>query len=128
MLECDLEVSEFELQSRWFSHFRTLIQRKIWTPLYRPVGLVVECSPMARKTRVQSPVESYQRLKKWYLIFPCLNLSIIRCISRVKWSNPGKGVAPSSTPQCSSCWKGSIPVTLDYGRQLYFYFLYPSLL
>ena len=26
--------------------------------------------------------------------------------SRVKWSNPGKGVAPSSTPQCSSYWKG----------------------
>ena len=32
----------------------------------------------------------------------CLTLSIIRYVSRVKWSNPGKGVAPSATPQCSS--------------------------
>ena len=28
----------------------------------------------------------------------CLTLSIIRYISRVKWCNPGKGVAPFPTP------------------------------
>ena len=33
---------------------------------------------------------------------PCLTLSIIRYVSRVKWSNPGKGVSPSSKPRCSS--------------------------
>ena len=33
----------------------------------------------------------------WYLI-----LSNIRYVSRVKWSNPGKGVVPSPTPWCSS--------------------------
>ncbi len=53
---------------------------------------------MGRKTWVQSQVESYQRLKKWYLMPPCLTLSNIRYASRVKWSNPGKGVAPSPTP------------------------------
>ena len=37
----------------------------------------------------------------------------------VKWSNPGKGVMPSPTPQCSSYWKGSLRVTLDLGCQLY---------
>ena len=74
---------------------------------------VVECSPMARETGVQSQVESYQRLKKWYLMSPWLTLSIIRYISRVKWSNPGKGVAPSPTPWCSSYWKGSFRVILD---------------
>ena len=37
---------------------------------------------------------------------PCLTLSIIRYESRVKWSNPGKGVAPSPTPWCSSYGKG----------------------
>ena len=31
---------------------------------------------------------------------PCLTLSIIRYGSRVKWSNRGKGVAPSPTPWC----------------------------
>ena len=33
---------------------------------------------IARDTWVQSPVESYQRLKKWHLMPPCLTLSIIR--------------------------------------------------
>ena len=76
----------------------------------------LECSPMARETWVQSQVESYQRLQKWYLIPPCLTLSIVRYGSRVKWSNPGNGVAPSPTPWCSSYRKGSLRVTLDYGR------------
>ena len=31
-----------------------------------------------------------------------------------------EGVAPSPTPWCSSYQKGSLRVTLDYGRQLYF--------
>ena len=84
-----------------------------------PIGLVVEGSPMARETRVQSLVESYQRLKNWYLIPPCLTLSIIKHISRVKWSNPRKGVAPSPTHRCSSSWKGSFRVALDHGRQLH---------
>ena len=39
--------------------------------------------------------------KKWYLIPPYLTLSIIRYVSRVKWSNPEKGVAPSPTPRFS---------------------------
>ena len=36
---------------------------------------------------------------------PCLTLSIIRYGSRVKWSNPGKGVAPSPTSWCSKLSK-----------------------
>ena len=50
---------------------------------------------------------------------PCLTLSIIRYGSRVKWSNPGKGVVPSPIHWCSSYRKGSLRVTLDYRRQLY---------
>ena len=48
---------------------------------------------------IQSQVESYQRLKKWYLMLSCLTLSIICQGSRVKWSNPGKRVAPFPTPK-----------------------------
>ena len=48
---------------------------------------------------------------KWYLIPPCLTLSIIRYVSRVKWSNPREGVAPSPRPRCSSYWKVSLRVT-----------------
>ena len=56
------------------------------------------------------------------MIPPCLTLGNIRYVSRVKWRNLGKGVAPSPTPQCSSYWKGSLLVALDYSCQLYFYF------
>ena len=63
------------------------------------------CSLMVWETEILSQVKSYQRLKKWYLMLLCLTLSIIRYGSRVKWSNPGKGVAPFPTPWSSSSWK-----------------------
>ena len=52
---------------------------------------------------------------KWYLIPPCLTLSIIRYGSKVKWSNIGNGVAIFPVLR-----KGSLRVTLDHSRQLYF--------
>ena len=82
---------------------------------------------MARETWVQSQVESYQRLKKWYLMPSCLTLSIIRYGSRVKWSNPGKGVTPFPTPWCSRYRKRRLGVTVDYVRQLYFLLMYVSI-
>ena len=78
---------------------------------------------MAWETEVQSQVESSQRLEKWYLIPPCLTLSIIRYVSRVKWSNPGEGVVPSPILWCSSYWKGSLRVALDYRCQLYLLYM-----
>ena len=74
---------------------------------------------MVLETWVQSQVASYQRLLIWYLIPPWLTLSKISYVSRVKWSNPGKGVALSPTRWCSSYWKGSLLVTLDNSRQHY---------
>ena len=44
----------------------------------------IKCSPMVQETWVQSQVESYQKLRKWYFLPPFLTLSIIRYISRVK--------------------------------------------
>ena len=38
-----------------------------------------------------------------------------------KWSNPGKRVAPSSTPRCSSYWKASLGVIFDNSRTIYIY-------
>ena len=74
---------------------------------------------MARETWVQSQVKSYQRLKKWYLMPPGLTLSIIRYGSRVKWSNPGKGIVPTPTPWCrgGALSKKGLRITLDYGCQ-----------
>ena len=53
-----------------------------------------------------------------------LTLSTIRYLSRVKWSNQGKWVAPFPTLWFSSHWKGSLLVVLDYGRQLFYFNLY----
>ena len=49
--------------------------------------------------------------------------SHIRYISRVKWSNPGKGVALYLTCQCCSYWKGSLLLALDYSHQVYLIYL-----
>ena len=63
-----------------------------------PLAYWVEGLPMACETGIQSQVESYKRLKKWYLIPLYLTLSIIRHVLRVKCSNTGKGVMPSPIP------------------------------
>ena len=84
-----------------------------------------QCSPMARETWVQSQVELYLRLKQWYLIPPCLKVSIIRYGSSVKCSYPGKRVAPSPIHWCSSYRKGILRVTLDNDYQLYFLLFCP---
>ena len=87
--------------------------------IYQTLAWWLEYSPMARETGVQSQVDSYQRLKNGTCP-PCFTRSIIRYVSRVKWSNPGKGVAPFPTHWYSSYRKGSLRVTLDYSRHLYF--------
>ena len=76
-----------------------------------PLAWQLECSPIARKTGIQSQVESYQRHKKWYLMLPCLTLCIIRYGSRIKWTNPGEGEAPFHTSSCNRYWKSSLRVT-----------------
>ena len=59
------------------------------------------------------------KTEKWYLILLCLTLIIIRYVSKVKWSNTGKGVEPSLAPQCGSYWKESLRIALDNGCQPY---------
>ena len=63
------------------------------------------------------PGQIIPKTKKWYLILPCLTLSINRYVSRVKWSNPGKRIMLSPTRRRSSYWKGVLRVVLDYGSQ-----------
>ena len=79
---------------------------------------------MAWETGVQSQVESYQRLKKWYLILPCLTLSIIKYVSMVKWSKPRKGVVLSPPLWCCSYWKGSLYEPLTIAANFTFIYIY----
>ena len=51
---------------------------------------------------------------KWYFIPLCYKLSIIRNVSREKWSSSKKGIALSSTRRCSSYWKRSFYVALNH--------------
>ena len=60
------------------------------------------------------------KTQKMVLDAPLLNAQHYKV--RIK-SNPEKGVASSPTSRCSSYRNGSLRVTLDYGRQLYFFFI-----
>ena len=83
------------------------------------IGLAVRVFASGPGDLGSIPGRVMPKTQKWYLMPPCLTLSNIRYGSRVKWSNPGKGVPPFPTPWCSSYRKRSLRVTLDYGRQLY---------
>ena len=61
---------------------------------------MVRVFPNGPGAEIQSQVESYQRLKKLYLILPCLTQHYTVRI-KGKLSNPGEGVASSPTPWCS---------------------------
>ena len=55
-----------------------------------------------------------------------LNTQQYKVLSRVKWSNPGKGIALSLhlgvvAIEKGAFWSPSTMAALDYGRQLYFY-------
>ena len=75
---------------------------------------------------VQSQVESYQRLKKMVLDASLLNTQHYKVRIKGKVEQSREGVAPSPTHWCSSYRKGSLRVTLDYGRQLIYIYCYVS--
>ena len=99
----------------------------VWLNLGLNLGLLGHCwtfyqvNGLLRKPGFSLRSSQTKDSKTWYLMPPCLTLSIIRSVSRVKWSNPGKEVVPSPTSRCSSYWKGILWVTLVYGRQLYYW-------
>ena len=80
---------------------------------------------MARETWVQSQVESYQRLKKWYLMPPCLTLSIIkvRIKGKVEQSRERSRAHPLYLGVVSYR-KGSLRVPLDYINYYHYYYFF----
>ena len=94
-----------------------------WYLFHRPIGIMVWvfANDLGERGSISGRVTP--KTQKWYLLLPSflpsLIPSIIRCGSRVKWSNPEKRVGPSSIPGGSRYWKEHVRVALKYSRQLY---------
>ena len=71
---------------------------------------------MARETWVQSRV--IPKTQKMVLDASLLNTQHYKVRIKGKVEQSREGVAPSPTPWCSSYRKGSLRVTLDYGRHM----------
>ena len=63
------------------------------------------------------------KTQKMVLDASLLNTQHYKVWIKGKVEQSREGVAPSPTHCCSSYWKGSLRVTLDYGRQLYLLYL-----
>ena len=63
------------------------------------------------------------KTQKMVLDASLLNTQHYKVRIKGKVEQSREGVAPSPTPWCSSYRKGSLRVTLDYGRQLYFTYI-----
>ena len=61
------------------------------------------------------------KIKKMVLETSLLNIQHYKIWIKGKMSNPGKGIVPSAAPQCSSYWKESFRVALDYGQPTHAY-------
>ena len=66
-----------------------------------------------------NPRSSHTKDSKMVLDASLLNTQHYKVWIKGKVEQSREGVAPSPTPWCSSYRKGSLRVTLDYGRQLY---------
>ena len=91
---------------------------RLTSDFYRLISQVVRMFANSPVDRGSIPGRAIPKTQKWYLMPPCLTLSIIRYVSRVKRSKPEKEIATSPTLRCSSYWKGNLRVALSYGRQL----------
>ena len=74
---------------------------------------------MVQEIKVQSQVESYQKIFKMVLDASSFNIQPYKVWIKGKWSNSEKGVVPFPTPQNSSYWKGNFQVTLNYSQSAY---------
>ena len=111
----------------WRSRDELISDVLLWTPTHghakagRPARLYFQ--QLCEDTRCcpeDQPEEINDREKWQERVMDIRATSTTWWWSRVKWSNPGKGVESAPTPRCSRYWKRSLLVALDYGHQLYF--------
>ena len=85
------------------------------------LALWADYLPKTQEAGVQSQVASYQRLLKMLLDTSLLPTQKYKVRIKGKVEHY---LAPYPTPRCSNYQKGSLLVSLDYGRQLYLSYNY----
>ena len=81
-----------------------------YTNIFTQPTPVTGCDTRSNFKQCKFSLNSIFLFQDWLLIYIYIYIYIY---------TPGNGVASSPTPRCSSYWKGSLHVTLDYGCQLF---------
>ena len=93
-----------------------------------PIATTPRCRMFANSSGDSVSIPGRDIPKTHKMVLVASLLIIIRYGLRVNLSDPGKGVAPSSTSRCSNYWKGSLRFDLDNSRQLSLYiYIYISI-
>ena len=101
----------------------------IYIYIYRLIGIMDRVFANDPGDWGSIPGHVIPKTKKIVLDASLLNTQHSKVWIKSKLSNPGKGVVPYPTPQCSNYWKRSLQVTLDYGLYIYIYiYIYISYL
>ena len=91
---------------------------------YGDIGLAVRVFANGPGDLGSIPGRVIPKTQKMVLDASLLNTQHYKVRIKGKVEPSREGVAPSPTSWCSSYRKGSLRVTLDYGRQLYFTYIY----
>ena len=99
-----------------FMFFTLIINANIY---YSDIGLAVRVFDNGPGDLGSIPGRVIPKTQKMVLDASLLNTQHYKVRIKGKVEQSREGVAPSPTHWCSSYRKGSLRVTLDYGRQLY---------
>ena len=100
-------------------HFHKYIYIYIYIIIAPDFGLAVRVFANGPRDLGSVPGRVIPKTQKMVLDASLLNTQHYKVRIKGKVEQSREGVAPSPTPWCSSYRKGSLRVTLDYGRQLY---------
>ena len=101
-----------------------LVEEELWYYGFNTIiGLGVRVFANGPGDLGSVPGRVIPKTQKMILDASLLNTQHYKVRIKGKVEQSREGVAPSRTPWCSSYRKGSLRVTLDYGRQLYLLYL-----
>ncbi len=96
----------------------------MFTGIELDIGLAVRVIDNGPGDLVSIPGRVIPKSQKMVLDASLLNTPHYKVRIKGKVEQSREGVAPSPTPWCGSNRKGSLRVTLDYGRQLTLLYIY----